>query len=65
MDEIRLPQHVVDRIGRRWAARFGRMAAGKQPGSDESDDPLLSLRVRRLLEGSLRPPATEKNLIPR
>jgi hypothetical protein len=62
MDEIRLPQHVVNRIDRRWAARFGQMAAWqKQPGSDESDDPLRSSRVRRLLEGSLRPPATEGN----
>jgi hypothetical protein len=64
MDEIRLPQHAVNRIDRRWTARFGQMAAAwqKQPGSVYvSDDPLRSLRVRRLLEGSLRPPATEGN----
>jgi hypothetical protein len=63
MDEIRLPQHVVNRIDRRWTARFGQIAKAwqKQPGSDASEDPLRSSRVRGWLEGSLRPPATEGN----
>jgi hypothetical protein len=27
MDEIRLPQHIVDRIERRWAAKLEQMTA--------------------------------------
>lgn len=29
MDEIRLPQNVVNRFGRRWTARFAQMLIGK------------------------------------
>jgi hypothetical protein len=30
MDEIRLPQHIVRRIERRWAARLGQMTRPEQ-----------------------------------
>jgi hypothetical protein len=66
MDEIRLPQHVVSRLERRWAARFGRRPESTHPTGQSfesrepgSDDPLQSTQVRRLLEGSLRPPKRE------
>jgi hypothetical protein len=60
MDEIRLPHHVVDRFERRWTGRFAQIPnALHQPAAASSrggDDPLRSPAVRRLLEGSLRPP---------
>ena len=31
MDEIRLPQHVVNRFERRWKARFAQMPEVRQP----------------------------------
>jgi hypothetical protein len=54
MDEIKLPHHVVNRFERRWTARLAQMLEGRR--SHGSDDPLRSPQVRRLLEGSLRPP---------
>lgn len=66
MDEIKLPHHVVNRFERRWTARFAQMLEGRsQPGarcSRGSDDPLRSPQVRRLLEGSLRPPKAVRTL---
>ncbi len=60
MDEVKLPQHVVNRFERRWTARFAQMLQGRpqpvQRYSRGSDEPLRSPQVRRLLEGSLRPP---------
>jgi hypothetical protein len=63
MDEIRLPQHVLNRIEQRWTARLAQMLEEKRrpertPSSpaDGNYDPLRSPQVRRLLEGSLRPP---------
>jgi hypothetical protein len=62
MDEIKLPQHIVNRIERRWTARFAQMPEGRQPlerrrssPSHGRFDPLRSPQVWRLLEGSLRP----------
>ena len=65
MDEIRLPQHIVNRIERRWESRFAQTlgdwrhpeCAPLSPG-DGNHDPLRSPQVRRLLEGSLRPPTS-------
>jgi hypothetical protein len=31
MDEIKLPQHIVNRIERRWTARFAQMPGVRQP----------------------------------
>jgi hypothetical protein len=68
MDGIRLPQHERTRLERRWMARFAQMLDGQRPGRTPSypacgcDDPLRSPQVRRLLEGSLRPPTLDKNL---
>jgi hypothetical protein len=63
MDEIRLPQHVVNRFERQWTARFTQMLEGWQRAdharfspASPCDDPLRSPRVWRLLDGSLRPP---------
>ena len=63
MDDIRLPQHVLNRIEQRWTARLAQMLEEKRrpertPSSpaDGNYDPLRSPQVRRLLEGSLRPP---------
>jgi hypothetical protein len=65
MDEIKLPQHVVNRIERRWASRFAQTLDDWQrperaPSSSASGsyDPLQSPQVRRLLEGSVRPPTS-------
>jgi hypothetical protein len=65
MDEIRLPKHVVSRIERWWASRLAqRLEDGERPerapssSASESYDPLQSPQVRRLLEGSLRPPTS-------
>jgi hypothetical protein len=68
MDEIRLPQHVVNRIERRWASRFAQVLQVSQrpekaPSSSAyaSYDPLQSPQVRRRLEGSLRPPTSHSS----
>jgi hypothetical protein len=65
MDETRLPQHVLNRIERRWASRFAQTLGDwrhseRAPLSpaDGNHDPLRSPQVRRLLEGSLRPPTS-------
>ena len=57
MDEIKLPQHVVNRIERRWTVRFAQMLEDWQrpehaPSSSShgSYDPLQLPQVRRLLE---------------
>jgi hypothetical protein len=70
MEDIRLPQHVVRRFQRRWAARFRQMPEAWQrperaPSSPShgGDDPLRSSQVRRLLQGSLRPPAVDRTLV--
>jgi hypothetical protein len=69
MDEIKLPQHIVNRIERRWTARFAQMPGVRQPlecrcssPSHGSFDPLRSPQVWRLLE-SLRPPTIERRLV--
>jgi hypothetical protein len=66
MDEIKLPQDVVNRVERRWTARFAQMPEVRQPlerrcssPSHGSFDPLRSPQVWRLLEGSLRPPTID------
>jgi hypothetical protein len=58
MDEISLPQHVASQVERRWTAGFAQMLEWQrqQPYSLANYDPLRSPKVRRLLEGSLRPP---------
>jgi hypothetical protein len=63
MDEIKLPQQVVNRIERRWTARFAQVLEDWQrpertpsSSSHRSYDPLQPPQVRRLMEGSLRPP---------
>ena len=68
MDETRLPQHVLNRIEQRWTARLAQMLEEKRrperaPSSpaDGNYDPLRSPQVRRLLEGSLRPPTSSGN----
>ncbi|MGY4298809.1 hypothetical protein ACVWXN_006904 [Bradyrhizobium sp. i1.4.4] len=66
MDEIKLPHHVVNRFERRWTARFAQMLDGRpQPVARYcrgNEDPLRSPQVRRLLEGSLRPPKADRTL---
>ena len=65
MDEIRSPQHVVNRVEPRWASRLAQMLddwrhperAPLSPANG-NQDPLRSPQVRRLLEGSLRRPPT-------
>jgi hypothetical protein len=68
MDDIRLPQHVLNRIEQRWTARLAQMLEvkrrpGRAPSSpaDRNYDPLRSPQIRRLLEGSLRPPTSSGN----
>ena len=65
MDEIKLPHHVVDRFERRWKARFALLLEGQsrlRRLASGNDDPLQSPQVRRLLEGSLRPPKPDETL---
>jgi hypothetical protein len=60
MDEIRLPQHVMNCIDRRWAAKFGQMAAASK--NSRGSFTRATIRFDRCaLEGSLTPPATERN----
>ena len=61
MDEIRVPQYVVNGFERRWTARLPQILEGRQrlEQANGSDDPLRSPQVWRLLEGSLRPPTIE------
>jgi hypothetical protein len=68
MDEIRLPQHIVNRIERRWASRFAQTLSDwrhpeRAPSSPAAGnhDPLRSPQVRRLMEGSLWPPTSSGN----
>jgi hypothetical protein len=61
MVNIALPRDVLIRIERRWMAQFSQ-APSHQPSSMLGDDPLRSPRVRRLLEGSLRPPTGVKKV---
>ncbi|MET4037912.1 hypothetical protein ABMB68_009449 [Bradyrhizobium sp. RT4a] len=66
MEEIKLPHHVVNRFERRWTARFAQMPGGQpQPVArycGGNEDPLRSPQVRRLLEGSLRPPKSDRTV---
>lgn len=70
MDEIKLPKQVLNRLELRWAARFAQMLEEDWPRSEQSPsspacgcgDPLRSPQVRRLLEGSLRPPTLVEHL---
>lgn len=56
MDEIRLPQHVVDRIDRRFTLRFAQMleSRGRKEAMSlrraEVPTPVRHPRARRLLE---------------
>jgi hypothetical protein len=50
--EIKLPRDVVNRVERRWASRFApmhRLEGAPSPSAGESDDPLQSPQVQRLL----------------
>jgi hypothetical protein len=65
--EVRLPQHIVNWIERRGQRGLGRRRNPERSGPGVpgrgSDDPIRSPKVRRLLEGSLRPPkSTELRL---
>jgi hypothetical protein len=65
MDEIKLLHYVVDRCKRRWKARFAQLLEGQsrlRRSTSGNDDPLQSPQVRRLLEGSLRPPKPDETL---
>ena len=67
MDEIRLPQNVVNRFGRRWTARFAQMLIGSPKHAPlpvrGCGNPLRSPQVRRLLERSLRPQTLDRTLL--
>jgi hypothetical protein len=55
MNHLELPRDVLTRVERRWMARFAQTPR-YQPSSTSGGDPYRSPQVRRLLEGSLRPP---------
>jgi hypothetical protein len=59
MDDIRLPQDVLNRFERRWAARFAETTR-RPPSLASRNDPFRSPQVRRLLEGSLKPPTRDR-----
>ena len=43
MDEIKLPRHVLDRIERRWAARFPQPMQHPQRATSPSRDESVSI----------------------
>jgi hypothetical protein len=54
MEEVRLPQHVMQRIERRWRARFGQLAETGQrtlSSSSNESDPLRSSQVQKMAGG--------------
>jgi hypothetical protein len=58
MNEICLPQHVIERLERRWRSKLEqltRMRVRAQPV--KQDDPLRSPQVERWLASPLRPPS--------
>lgn len=63
MDSIALPRDVLNRIERRWMTKFSQVPS-RRPSSMLGDDPLRSPRVRRLLEGSLKPPTVIRTVQP-
>ena len=68
MNEMILPQHVVQRLERRWASKFPPFGKARrrtqvlsclQPTRRaQAEDPLRSPHVRGWLNSSLLPPAT-------
>ncbi len=65
VDEIKLPQHIVNRIERRWASHVAQVLGDRRHSeraplspADGNHDPLQSPQVRRRLEESLRPPTS-------
>jgi hypothetical protein len=66
MDEIKLPRHVLDRLERRWAARFPQPMQHPQraTSSPPREDPFRSPRARRRPGGSPRSPMVERALEP-
>jgi hypothetical protein len=63
MKEIGLPRDVMNRIERRWMAKFAQ-ANQARPTATFCDDPLRSPQVRRLLFGSLKPPTGDRAIEP-
>ena len=59
MTDIGLPRDVLNRIERRWMAKFAQTPPA-QPSATRCDDPLRSPQVRRLLDGSLKPPKCDR-----
>jgi hypothetical protein len=60
MNDIRIPQHVIQRLERRWMGKLEQLARIRsrvQPAQPiEQDDPLRSAYIERWLASSLRPP---------
>jgi hypothetical protein len=58
MNDIRIPQHVIQRLERRWMGKFEQLAKIRsrvQPAQPiEQDDPLRSAHIERWLASSLR-----------
>jgi hypothetical protein len=61
MDNVSLHRHVLNRFERRRAARFAQTPR-RSPSSASRDDPFRSPQVRRLLQGSLKPPTWDRTL---
>jgi hypothetical protein len=59
MDDIGLLRRVLNWLERRWAGWFAKTTQLPQ-SSTFCDDPLRSPQLRRLLEGSLRPPTQDR-----
>jgi hypothetical protein len=66
MNEMIMPQHVIQRLERRWAAKLKQLGKTRRHAQSLSfshptriagrDDPLQSPHVRRWLKSSLRSP---------
>ncbi len=60
MQEMGLPREVLNRIERRWMAKFAQSSQAR-PSAARCDDPLWSPQVHRLLNGSLKPPRRQRS----
>jgi hypothetical protein len=58
MNDILIPEHVIQRLERRWIGKLEQLAKMRGPSMQpvEQDDPLRSPHVERWLASSLRPP---------
>ena len=65
MDQMRLPQHIVSRIERRWAARLGQMTRPEQSARPPDARVLFPSPQFRMLSALHGPRIGRRNSLPR